>query len=211
MRTPALFLLAGILAFSFTTHDVPNDSLIIPGVQAGPIKLGYATIEEARDSLHITKPVVSDEHTGTRRAGKHCVKGKFYEYYLVDSTKGLIINAQCKNLHVVYEVRLFAPCKWKTADGFGIGSSFEEIKAKMGPPKMENDTLGPPTGTHGYSTTHDLYYDNIEFISFHEMDKPGGCCVDMIRLTCDKIIRPNAGQAFKKIRRARCPPPCYKC
>ena len=102
MRTAALFILAGILVFSFTTHEIPSGSLIIPGVQAGPIRLGYTTIEEARDSLRSTKTVVNDEFKGVRRAGKHCVKGKYYEYYLVDSSVGIIMNAQCKNLHVVY-------------------------------------------------------------------------------------------------------------
>lgn len=211
MRSETLYLLFVFILFGFRGEEIAGNDLIIPGVQAGPIRLGYTTIEEARDTLGFIKPVVNNEYIGIARAGKHCAKGRFYEYYVVDSSQGLIIKSQCQKLHVVYEVHLFSNCKWKTADGFGIGSSFEEIKAKMGPPKFENDTLGIPTNNHGYSLWHDMRYDNIEFISFQEMDKPGGCCVDMIKLTCDKIIRPDAGEVFRKIRRAKCPPPCTKC
>lgn len=207
MRYTLFFLIAGFISCAFCGEQIPSNELIIPGTQAGPIKLGYTTIEEARDSLGITKPVVNDEYKDVSRAGKHCVKGKFYEYYLVDSSVGIIINAQCKNLHVVYEVRLFAPCKWKTVDGFGIGSSFEEIKAKMGTPDNEADTSGVLDAHHDYSVWHRISYKNIRFISLHEIDKEGGCCVDLIDLTCDKIIRPNAGRAFRKIRRAKCSSP----
>ena len=205
MRAWYAFIILATFCVSFISGENSDSNLIVPGVQAGPIRLGYTTIEEARDSLHSTKPVVNDESKDVTRAGNHCVKGKFYEYYLVDSSKGIIINAQCKNLHVVYEVRLFAPCKWKTADGFGIGSSFDEIKAKMGTPDNEADTSGVLDAHHDYSVWHRISYKNIRFISLHEMDEEGGCCVDLIDLTCDKVIRPDAGAAFRKIHRVRCP------
>jgi hypothetical protein len=203
-----LFLFAGI-SFSFKSDIVISSQLIISSDQVGPIKMGFTTIEEARDSLGIKIPVENNEAEGVSRIGKHCMKGTFYQYSLKDSSLGISINAECESLHVVYEIRLNAPCKWKTAAGFGIGSSFEDIKAKMGMPDWEIDTTDH--GDHGYSAWHDMMYGNLEFYSFHKMNEPGGCCVDLIIIRCNKILRPNAGTDFKPIRKAKCPPPCTKC
>jgi hypothetical protein len=198
MRFLFLLFLFGTISFSFTNQKKSSSELIIPGEQAGPIKLGYTTLQELKDSLGITAPIKNDCYMSRNLGGDHwCTVGMFYEYYLIDSARGLWPSAHCDRLHVIYEMYLFSPCNWKTADGFGIGSSFEEIKAKLGTPIEELDTID--RGNHEYSIWHTMKYKNIQFISRHKMNEPGGCCVDVIYLTCDKDTRPKCGKPYRAL------------
>jgi hypothetical protein len=156
---PFVFLL--FLSFAFKSDDA-LDNLIIPGEKVGPINLGYTTIEEAREMLGISAPVIDHSYRGQirthwffkrqrrrwKRKGNYSIsplfteKGYIYQYSLEDSLMGIKLLAKYENLHIINQVYLTAPCKWKTIDGIGIGSSFEEIKAKMGEPFIDDERDG---------------------------------------------------------------------
>jgi hypothetical protein len=203
-----IFLL--FISFAFTGNET-SFGLIIPGEQAGPVKLGYTTIEEAKDTLNIPYDIENISAIWrTCRGLRYCTKDYYYEYRLDDSTKGISIYAKFRDLHVVTEIRLAAPCKWKTKENFGIGTSFDEIKNKLGIPDDEADSTSnhPMMSKNMY---HVLKYSDIYFYSFYDKENKIPCCVDEIVIRCKSIQRKNTGPASKFVKRVKQPPPCVKC
>jgi hypothetical protein len=139
----AIFVFILFVSFAFKSDD-PVNNLIIPNFQAGPIRLGFTTLEEAQRLLGIDNKIVNESDRYVDRTTRPWKEILYYHFTLDSPKNGIYLESEHDKPHVIDRITFTAPVCWKTENGIGIGSSFNQVRQAFG----EGDAPGIPDGAN---------------------------------------------------------------
>lgn len=204
-RTFFLFLLA-TFSLAFKGENTANEELFISELGIGPVRIFQTTVEEAKDKLDVPNQVSDISYYAERRSYnnvKKCYYSYVYYYKLKDTVNDVEYYGEYRDLHLITFIKIGENCKWKTKEGIGIGSTYDELQAAYG----KRDDFWPMNDggaqvesmfffTDKDATEKNRKINRIEINAYfhHPYD-----------------YREPKGPAYKEIHRVKCPPPCMKC